>query len=332
MAPLVAVAVVVALALVFAFTNGFHDAANAVATSITTRALTPRIALAMAAALNLLGAFAGARVARTVESGLVEAPSGAGGLTLIAGALVGAIAWNLLTWWRGLPSSSSHALIGGLAGAALAAGAVVHWNGIVTKVVLPLVLSPLLGLVLGYAVMALVLWLFRGADATRAARVIRYAQTVSAAAVAFGHGMQDAAKTAGVVILTLVASGHRAAGVGAIPWWVLALAAVALAAGTYSGGSRIVRTLGRRIIALQPAEGLAAESSAAAVFALATATGIPVSTTHTIASAILGAGATRSRKAVRWDVVGGIGLAWVLTLPGAGLAAAAAYALLRLIA
>ena len=326
-----AVAFVVVLAMGFTYTNGFHDAANAIATSVSTRALTPRIALGLAAVMNLVGGFVGVRVAQTIGSDIIEVPMGGVGVAVCAGALIGATGWNLVTWRQGLPSSSSHALIGGLGGAALAAGAVVKWNSILDKVLVPMVLSPVLGLVGGFVLMALILWAFRRARPGTASRGFRYAQTVSAAAMAFGHGMQDASKTAGVVALALVASGLRPAGDDSIPWWVIAMSAVVLSLGTYAGGWPIMRTLGRRIIHLDPPHGFAAETTAAAVLYAATATGAPISTTHAITSAIMGVGATRSVKAVRWGVAREIVLAWVLTFPGAGLAAAAAYALLALL-
>ena len=325
------VAFVVVLAMGFTYTNGFHDAANAIATSVSTRSLTPRIALVLAAVMNLVGGFVGVRVAQTIGSDIIEVPMGAAGVAVCAGALIGAIGWNMLTWWQGLPSSSSHALIGGLGGAALAAGATVKWDSILDKVVVPLLHSPVVGLVGGFVLMTAILWAFRRARPGPTARGFRYAQTVSAAAMAFGHGMQDASKTAGVVALTLVASGHRAPGDESIPWWVIAMSAVVLALGTYAGGWRIMRTLGRRIIDLQPPHGFAAETTAAAVLYAATATGAPISTTHAITSAIMGVGATKSVKAVRWGVAREIALAWVLTFPGAGIAAAVAYAALALL-
>ncbi len=325
------VALVVVLAMGFTYTNGFHDAANAIATSVSTRALTPRIALALAAVMNLLGGFAGVRVAQTIGADIIEVPMGPSGVAVCAAALIGAIGWNLVTWWRGLPSSSSHALIGGLGGAALAAGATVKWGSILDRVVVPMVLSPLLGLAGGFLVMTAILWGFRRSAPGPTARGFRYAQTVSAAAMAFGHGMQDAAKTAGVVALALVASGYRSGDDLSIPWWVIALSAVVLSLGTYAGGWRIMRTLGRRIIDLDPPHGFAAETTAAAVLYAATATGAPISTTHAITAAITGVGATRSAKAVRWGVARQIVTAWVLTFPGAGVAAAAAYVLLSLL-
>jgi inorganic phosphate transporter, PiT family len=326
------VALVVLLAMGFTYTNGFHDAANAIATSVSTRALTPRIALALAAVMNLLGGFAGVRVAQTIGADIIEVPMGPPGVALCAAALIGAIGWNLVTWWRGLPSSSSHALIGGLCGAALAAGATVKWGSILDRVVVPMVLSPALGLAGGFLVMTGILWGFRRSAPGPTARGFRYAQTVSAAAMAFGHGMQDAAKAAGVVTLTLVASGYRTTDDLSIPWWVIAMSAVVLSLGTYAGGWRIMRTLGRRIIDLEPPHGFAAETTAAAVLYAATATGAPISTTHAITAAITGVGATRSAKAVRWGVAWQIVTAWLLTFPGAGLAAVTAYLLLSLLA
>jgi PiT family inorganic phosphate transporter len=327
------VVLVVLLAMGFTYTNGFHDAATAIATSVTTRALTPRIALTLAAVMNLLGAFAGVPVARTIGGNIIAVPSGSAGLALCVGALVGAIVWNLLTWYRGLPTSSTHALIGGLCGAALAAGATIDWMVIRDSVLIPMVLSPLVGLLVGYLLMVLIVWLFRRAAPGPAARGFRYAQTVSAAAVAFGHGMQDAAKSAGVVALALVASGAAAPATAdderaGVPWWVFGLLAVMLAAGTYAGGWRIVRTLGRRIIHLEPPQGFAAEAAAAGVLGVATASGAPISTTHVIAASITGAGAVPARKRIRWGVAREIALMWVLTFPGAGLAAAVVYAAL----
>ena len=318
------VAIVIALAMGFNYTNGFHDAANAIATSVSTRALTPRVALAMAAIANLVGAFFGTNVAKTIGSGIIEQPSGIEGLWLVACALVGAIGWNLLTWWFGLPSSSSHALIGGLGGAALVAGVAVQWDVIWTKVVIPMVVSPVVGLALGYLVMLTILWLFRGAHPGRVTRGFRLSQTASAAAMAFGHGLQDAAKTAGVVVLALNISGYHEG--DEIPLWVLFISAIVISLGTYAGGWRIMRTLGRRIIDLTPPQGFAAETTAASILYVAgLAFGAPISTTHTITSAIMGVGATKRLSAVRWSVAGNIVGAWFLTFPGAALVAAVAW-------
>jgi PiT family inorganic phosphate transporter len=321
---LLAVIAVVAIALAFDYTNGFHDAANAIATSISTRALTPRVALVMAAFANLIGAFFGTKVAKTIGSGIIENPSGPNGLWLVAAAVLGAIGWNLITWWFGLPSSSSHALIGGLGGAALAAGVGVQWDTVLTKVVIPMILSPLAGMALGYLFMTGILWAFRGAHPGRVTRGFRWAQTVSAAAMAFGHGLQDAAKTAGVIVLTLNISGYHTG--DSIPLWVLAASATVISLGTYAGGWRIMRTLGRRIIHMTPPQGFAAESTAASVLYVAgLGFGAPISTTHTITSAIMGVGATKRFSAVRWGVAGNIVGAWVLTFPGAGLVAVTMY-------
>lgn len=321
---LLAIILVVALAMGFNYTNGFHDAANAIATSISTRALTPRVALAMAAIANLIGAFFGAKVAKTIGSGIIEQPAGTNGLWLVAAALVGATGWNLITWWFGLPSSSSHALIGGLGGAALAAGVAVQWTVIWEKVVIPMIASPIIGLALGYLVMTAILWAFRNANPGRVTRGFRVAQTASAAAMAFGHGLQDAAKTAGVVVLALNISGYHSG--DDIPMWVLVMSAVVISAGTYAGGWRIMRTLGRRIIDLTPPQGFAAETTAATILYVAgLAFGAPISTTHTITSAIMGVGATKRLSAVRWSVAGNIVGAWFLTFPGAGLVAAATW-------
>ena len=317
-------AIVIALAMGFNYTNGFHDAANAIATSVSTRALTPRIALGMAAVANLFGAFFGTKVAATIGKGIIDAPSGIEGLYLVGAALVGAIGWNMLTWWYGLPSSSSQALIGGLAGAALAAGATVKWGGILDKIVIPMVISPIAGIIIGYLVMALLLWSFRHSTPGKVSRGFRYAQSGSAAAMAFGHGLQDAAKTAGVVVLALTVGGYHTG--DSIPIWVLVLSAIVISLGTYAGGWRIMRTLGRKIIHLDPPQGFAAESTAASILYIAGISfGAPISTTHTITSSIMGVGATKRLTAVRWGVAKSIVGAWVFTFPGAGLAAALAY-------
>ncbi len=322
--PLLGVGAVIALAMGFNYTNGFHDAANAIATSVSTRALTPRVALAMAAVANLFGAFFGTKVAQTIGSGIIEQPQGVNGLWLVAAALVGAIGWNLLTWWLGLPSSSSHALIGGLAGAALVAGVTVQWGVIWDKVVIPMIISPVVGLVVGYLVMTAIFWAFRRANPSRVTRGFRLAQTASAAAMAFGHGLQDAGKTAGVVLLALNISGlHNS---NTVPIWVLLLSAVVISAGTYAGGWRIMRTLGRRIIHLTPPQGFAAETTAASILYVAgLAFGAPISTTHTITASIMGVGATKRLSAVRWGVASNIVGAWILTFPGAGLVAIVAW-------
>jgi PiT family inorganic phosphate transporter len=325
---LAAIVVVIVVAVGFDYTNGFHDAANAIATSVSTRALSPRTALLMAAVMNVAGGFLGTSVASTVGSGIIDAPVGGGGLVVVLAALIGAIVWNLVTWYFGMPSSSSHALIGGLVGAALAAAGTVKWSGVLEKVIIPMVVSPVVGLLLAAAVMLALLWVFRRGRPTRLTRGFRHAQTVSAAAMALGHGLQDAQKTMGVIVLALVVGGYRQG--FDVPWWVILLSAGALSAGTYSGGWRIMRTLGRRIIDLDPPRGFAAEATASALlYTTAFVFAAPISTTQTITASILGVGATKRLSAVRWGVAGNIAIAWVLTIPMAALAAALAYWVIR---
>jgi inorganic phosphate transporter, PiT family len=320
---------VIVVALAFDYTNGFHDAANAIATSVSTRALTPRVALLLAAVMNFAGAFLGQKVAHTV-SDVVTPPDGQHGLVVVMAGLVGAIAWNLATWYFGLPSSSTHALIGGLVGAAIASGSTVAWSAIVDKVLIPMVLSPLAGFGLAFLLMIAILWMFRRAHPGRVNRGFRGAQTLSAAAMALGHGLQDAQKTMGVIFLVLLTSGHVESDDG-LPWWVIVLSAAAISLGTWSGGWRIMRTLGRRIIHLDPARGFAAETTAASIlYVTAYVFAAPISTTHTITSAVVGVGATKRRSAVRWGVAGNIVGAWILTVPGAGLAAAVVYCVTHL--
>jgi len=318
------VVLIICVALGFDYTNGFHDSANAIATSVSTRALAPRVALALAAVMNVVGALISTKVAATVGKGIITPPAGRAGLAVILAALIGAISWNLFTWRFGLPSSSSHALIGGLVGAALAASQTVKWGGIWQKVVVPMVVSPVVGLAVGYLFMLLLLWTFRRAQVHRAHRRFRYAQVLSAAAVAFGHGSQDAQKTMGVVALTLIISGHLGAHAG-IPLWVILAAATAISLGTYSGGWRIMRTVGRRIYALTPTSGFAAQTVGGSVMLAAAQFGLPVSTTHVITASIMGTGATRRLSAVRWGVARQIVTGWVLTLPAAAATAAVAY-------
>ncbi|GAA1764143.1 inorganic phosphate transporter [Luedemannella helvata] len=316
-AELLGTVIVITVAMGFNYTNGFHDAANAIATSVSTRALTPRVALGMAAVGNLLGSFLGSGVAQTVGKGIVALPENHASLGVVLAGLVGATIWNLITWAFGIPSSSSHALIGGLVGATIfAAGGVVKWMGIVEKVVLPMFLSPVVGFILGYLVMLGVMWIFRRGNPGKLNRGFRIAQTVSAFGMSVGHGMQDAAKIMGVVVLALTVGGfHEGNG---IPVWVNFLTAAVLAAGTYAGGWRIIRTLGRRVIHLGPPQGFAAETTATSVLVAATSFGLPISTTHTITSAIMGVGATKRLSSVRWGVAGNIVMAWFLTFPAAG--------------
>ena len=322
---------VVVVALAFDYTNGFHDAANAIATSVSTRALTPRVALILAAVMNFVGALLGQEVANTVKD-VIGPPDGNHGLVIVMAGLLGAITWNLITWYFGLPSSSSHALIGGLVGAAIAGGALVHWATIVEKVLIPMVLSPLFGFAAAFVVMTSIMWIFRKKNPHKVHRGFRLMQTLSAAALALGHGLQDAQKTMGVIFLALITAYPAKYGGDDLPLWVVLIAASAISLGTYSGGWRIMRTLGRRIIHLDPARGFSAEAVGAGVlYSTAFIFHAPISTTHTITSAVMGAGATKRFSAVRWGVARTILAGWVLTFPAAGLAAALCYGVLHLV-
>ncbi|MBB5117847.1 inorganic phosphate transporter [Streptomyces eurocidicus] len=325
-----ALVVTIAVALGFTYTNGFHDSANAIATSVSTRALTPRAALAMAAVMNLAGAFLGSGVAKTVSKGLIETPVGDKGMGILFAALIGAIAWNMITWYFGLPSSSSHALFGGMVGAALAGGTTVIWSGVVEKVVIPMFLSPFVGLIIGYLVMVAIMWMFRKSNPHKAKRGFRIAQTVSAAGMALGHGLQDAQKTMGIVVMALVIGDVQSMD-DAIPLWVKLSCALTLSLGTYAGGWRIMRTLGRRIIELDPPQGFAAETTAASVMYTASFMfHAPISTTHVITSAIMGVGSTKGSRAVRWGVAKNIVMGWFITMPAAALVAAFSYWIVNL--
>ena len=314
---------IVVLALVFDYTNGFHDTANAIATSVSTRALSPRVAVIMAAGLNLLGALIYTGVAKTVGKGLVN--TNLVTLPLVLSALVGAVAWNFTTWFFGIPSSSSQALFGGLIGAMIAKAGLdgVLWGGVFDKVILPMLGSPLLGFVAAWLLMTGLVWLVRRHPPTPVNRWFRILQPISAAFMAFSHGANDAQKTMGVITLALFASNKI--GTFDIPLWVKIACALAMAFGTYSGGWRIIHTLGSKVIKLDPIHGFAAETSAASVIQLFTHFGFPVSTTHTITAAIMGVGSTQRLSAVRWGVAGNILTAWILTLPAAALVAAVIY-------
>ena len=314
---------IVVIALGFDFTNGFHDAANAVATAVSTRALTPRVALILAGLANLVGALMSTEVAKTVGKGILDPAelSSTQGLVVVFSALVGAITWNLITWYFGLPSSSSHALIGGLIGAALAAGDSVKWHGVYVKVLRPMVFSPLLGFLLAGLLMLIILWIVRKKSPRPVNKFFRKAQIVSSIAMAYGHGVQDAQKTMGVIALALIVSGNLGAD-AEIPLWVVVSAALAISLGTLAGGARIMRTLGRRVIKMDPAAGFAAQTVASSVLFATAHYGLPVSTTHVITSSIMGVGATRKLSAVRWGVARTIAMAWVLTIPAAGAMAA----------
>ncbi|MCX3062176.1 inorganic phosphate transporter [Streptomyces beihaiensis] len=323
--------VTIGVALGFTYTNGFHDSANAIATSVSTRALTPRAALAMAAVMNLAGAFIGSGVAHTVSKGLIETPTHNKGMGILFAALIGAIVWNLITWYYGLPSSSSHALFGGMVGAALAGGTDVIWSGVLDKVVIPMILSPIVGLIVGYLIMCLIMWLFRRTNPHKAKRGFRIAQTVSAAGMALGHGLQDAQKTMGIVVMALVIGDVQGSN-DPIPVWVKLVCALAMSAGTYAGGWRIMRTLGRKIIELDPPQGFAAEATGASImFATAYMFKAPISTTHVITASIMGVGATKRVNAVRWGVAKNIVMGWFITMPAAALVAAASYGVVYLV-
>ncbi len=316
---------VVGVALAFDFTNGFHDTANVVATSISTRALGPRTAIAMASILNFVGAFLSLQVAATIASGIVN-PS-AVSLSVIFAGLIGAIVWNLVTWYAGLPSSSSHALIGGVVGAALASQgpSAVIGEGLLGKVIIPALVAPVLAF--GVAGMAIIV-AYRIVGRQRpgpVARGFRLGQIVSGGLLALAHGTNDAQKTMGVITLALVAHGTLAADNPQVPTWVVIASASAISLGTYSGGWRIIRTMGSRIIRMDAAQGFTAQGAGAAVILAATHAGFPLSTTHVISGAVMGSGAAKRLSAVRWGVAGNIAIAWGLTLPAAGLTGAAVY-------
>jgi inorganic phosphate transporter, PiT family len=314
---------VVAVALFFDFTNGFHDTANSIATTVSTRALTPRAAVAMAAVLNFAGAFVSLEVAATVAKGIVD--SEVITLDVVLAGLVGAITWNLITWYLGLPSSSSHALIGGILGSAVAADGfgVVLWQGLFDKVLVPSLVAPFLGLAVAFTLMVVITWIIRRRSPSKVNRIFRRMQIVSAGFVAFTHGTNDAQKTMGIITLALIASGELSGEEFTVPTWVIVSSALAMAAGTYAGGWRIIKTLGQRITKLDPPQGFAAETACASILWTTAHFGFPVSTTQTISGSIMGAGATRGLNAVRWGVAGNILVAWVMTIPCAALVGAA---------
>ncbi|HEU5325383.1 MAG TPA: inorganic phosphate transporter [Candidatus Limnocylindria bacterium] len=319
--------IVLALSVAFDYINGFHDTANAIATSVSTRALAPGWAIVMSAVANFVGALTGTAVAHTVGAGLIDTQVES--QAVIAAALVGAIAWNLLTWRLGIPSSSSHALIGGLLGAALTASGLGAWqmDGIVNKVLVPLVGSPIVGFIGGLLLMALIFNIFRRAHPARLNAVFRRLQVLSAAYMAFSHGSNDAQKTMGIMTLALVTAGVIPS--FEVPLWVILVAASAISLGTAAGGWRIIKTMGTKVVKLDPVHGFAAETTAATVIFGASHFGMPVSTTHVISSAIMGVGSSDRLKTVRWGVARSIVTAWILTLPASGLAAALAYLVIK---
>jgi PiT family inorganic phosphate transporter len=320
---------VVATALAFDFTNGFHDTANAVATSISTRAMPPRVAVGIAAILNFVGAFLSLQVAATVAKGIVAAdlitPS------IVFAGLVGAIAWNLATWYFGLPSSSSHALIGGVVGSAFAAAGpkAVQGGGLIEKVVVPALVAPVLALLVAGIAISLAYRIVGRQRPGPVSRGFRLGQIVSGSLFSLSHGTNDAQKTMGIMFLALVANGNLAASAD-VPTWVILSAATAIAVGTYVGGWRIIRTMGSRIIKMDPAQGFAAQGAGAAVILTASHAGFPLSTTHVISGAIMGAGAAKRLSAVRWGLAGNIAAAWALTLPAAAAVGALTYGVVAL--
>jgi len=317
------VVLVVAIGLAFDFTNGFHDTANYVATWVGTRALSPRVAVLVSAAANLAGAFVTTAVATTVGKGIID--TGLATEKTVLAALFGAIAWNLFTWWGGLPSSSTHALIGGLAGAALVQSGTsgVQWTGIWQKVIVPGAASPVIGFAGAFALLVLIYRIFQRLTPGVAHRSFRLGQLVSGTWVAFTHGANDAQKTMGVIALALFT--HGSITTFYIPTWVKIAAGLTIGAGTYAGGWRIIRTLGQRIYKMQPEHGFAAQIAAGSTLYVGTHFGFPISTTHVVTGSVMGAGATRRFSAVRWGLAANIVVAWLLTLPAAGLVAAALY-------
>ena len=320
---------VVVVALFFDFTNGFHDTANSIATSVSTRALSPRAAVLSAAVLNVAGAFVSLEVAATIAKGIVDTEAIT--LDVVLAGLVGAITWNLVTWYLGLPSSSSHALIGGVLGSAVAASGldVVKWGGLKDKVLIPSLIAPLAGIVVAAALMILITWLIRRRAPGTVNRVFRRLQLVSGGFVAFTHGTNDAQKTMGIIALALISTGHLAEDADP-PTWVIVSAALAMGAGTYAGGWRIIKTLGTRIAKLDPPQGFAAQTACASILWTTAHYGFPVSTTHTISGSVIGAGASRRISAVRWGVAGSIVVAWVITIPCAATVGAAMEIVTRL--
>ncbi len=324
----VLLAAVVVIALVFDFTNGAHDSANAIATIVSTKVLSPVTAVLMAGFLNLVGAFLGEAVAHTIGSGIVRPEMVAGSQGLVLAALLGAIFWNLLTWYLGLPSSSSHALIGGLVGAAIAFGGfdAPSYGSIARKVLLPLVLSPLAGFLSGYLLMVLLSWLVQRSTPRRVNFLFKKLQILSSAFMATSHGLNDAQKTMGIITLALF-TFHEIPEMH-VPFWVKVSCALAMGLGTATGGWKIVKTMGHKIFKLEPIHGFAAETAAAAVISGASALGAPISTTHTISTTVIGVGASKRLSAVRWGVAGRLVVAWILTIPAAAVVAAACYWLL----
>ncbi|HEY3725992.1 MAG TPA: anion permease [Solirubrobacteraceae bacterium] len=319
--------IVVVAALAFDFTNGFHDTANVVASAISTRALAPRTAIALASLLNFAGAFISLKVAATIATGIIDAQQVTE--TIAFAGLIGAIVWNLITWAYGLPSSSSHALIGGVVGAMLAAvgGSGVNGTGILTKVVIPAIIAPVAAFVAAGLLITVLYWGFGRRRPGAVSRGFRVGQVFSSSLLALSHGTNDAQKTMGVITLALVAHGSLSADHATVPAWVVICSATAISLGTYAGGWRIIRTVGSRIIRMDAAQGFSAQSAGAVVILASSHFGYPLSSTHVISGGVMGAGAAKKLSAVRWGVAGSIVVAWIVTLPAAGLFGAGAYAL-----
>jgi PiT family inorganic phosphate transporter len=318
----VIVALVVVAALTFDFTNGFHDTANAMATTIATGALKPRVAVGIAAILNFAGAFISITVAATVAKGIVDA--GVVTPTVIFAGLIGAITWNLITWWFGVPSSSSHALIGGMIGSAIAAigTSAVEWDGVLSKVIVPALIAPVLAGLVALGATVIVYRLIRNFARDRAERGFRWAQVASSSMVALAHGTNDAQKTMGVISLTLIANGNLSSTNFSVPDWVVVSCAAAIALGTYTGGWRIIKTLGTKVTEVRPPQGFSSEEVAATVILASSHFGYPLSTTHVVSGAVTGSGVGRPGAQVDWTVAGRIVTGWVLTLPSAAVTAA----------
>src|SRR5689334_2731348 len=325
------VVLVVGVALVFDFTNGFHDTANAMATTIATGALKPRIAVGVAAVLNFVGAFISITVAATVAKGIVDA--GVVTTTVIFAGLIGAIAWNLTTWWFGIPSSSSHALIGGVLGATLAAvgSKGVEWDGVLSKVIVPALIAPVLAGVVALAATVIVYRMIRRFVAQRAERGFRWAQVASSSMVSLAHGTNDAQKTMGVICLALIANGNLSGGDNfSVPTWVIVACGTAIALGTYCGGWRIIKTLGTKVTEVRPPQGFSSEEVAATVILASSHFGFPLSTTHVVSGAVTGSGVGRPGAQVDWSVARRIVTGWVLTLPSAAITAAIVYGVISI--
>ena len=329
--PFFLIVLVVILALAFDYINGFHDTANAIATVVSTRVLSPRTAIIMAAVLTFVGAMVAQNVAKTIASGLVD--KAFVNQSVILAALLGAIIWNLITWKYGIPSSSSHALIGGLCGAVVAKGGwdALKLDGIKEKVLVPLVMSPVIGLTVGLIIMSLIYFLAKRANPTRAMAIFKPLQILSSSLMAFSHGSNDAQKSMGIITLALVAGGFLTkTDKVIIPMWVMISCAVVMALGTAAGGWRIIKTMGHKILRMDPSQGFAAETSASIVILLASKLGIPVSTTHVISSSIFGVGLAKNKNAVRWAVARDMIYAWVLTLPASAIMAMITVYILRM--